>query len=169
MLRDTVRAGASPAGQSGGRSDAGQSTSIWATCAPTVNVMADRSRRLIRAVLSGMLTLDDVESFYRSELEAVQAMGCRTGEFFLIVETRGNVVQSREVMDAFQRLIEHSPVKAKRIAIVRAGALSSMQTRRIAKAREGVEVFDSVKEAEAWLFRSDSDQLQVEKPNWATL
>lgn len=74
-------------------------------------------------------------------------MGCRSGEFFLLVETRGNVVQSKEVMEAFQRLIAHSPVKAKRVAIVRAGALSSMQTRRTAIARKAVEVFNTLEEA----------------------
>jgi hypothetical protein len=112
-----------------------------------------------------MLNRDDVETFYRSELEAVEAMGCRTGEFFLLVETRGNVVQRREVMEAFQRLIEHSPVKAKRIAIVRAGALSSMQTRRIAKAREGVEVFDTVEDAENWLFSPRGEEPLVQTPS----
>ena len=105
-----------------------------------------------------MLNLDDVETFYRREQEAVQAMGCGTGEFFLLVETKGNVVQSKDVMEAFQRLIEHSPVKAKRIAIVRAGALSSMQTRRIAKARSAVEVFDAVEDAETWLFSPEGEE-----------
>jgi hypothetical protein len=114
-----------------------------------------------------MLTLDDVDLFYRSELEAVRSMGSCSGEFVLLVETKGNVVQSKDVMDAFQRLIAHSPVKAKRIAIVRAGALSSMQTRRIAKAREAVDVFDTVQEAEVWLFSESADALPVGKPTWS--
>ena len=165
MYRESIRVGATGAGQDAGSADASRGESIWATCAPTVNVSYDRSRRLIRAVLSGMLNLDDVESFYRREQEAAQAMGCRTGEFFLLVETKGNVVQSKDVMEAFQRLIEHSPVKAKRIAIVRAGALSSMQTRRIAKARSAVEVFDAVEDAETWLFSPGGKEPLAQTPS----
>ena len=165
MYRENNRVGATDVGQDPGSGNGGLGQSIWATCAPTVKVSSDRSRRLVRAVLSGMLNRDDVETFYRSELEAVEAMGCRTGEFFLLVETRGNVVQRREVMEAFQRLIEHSPVKAKRIAIVRAGALSSMQTRRIAKARGGVEVFDTVEDAENWLFSPGGEEPFYETPS----
>ena len=150
MLREVIGVQASEAPQCGA-SNGGQSASIWATCAPTVDVTSDLSRRLVRAALSGMLTLDDVETFYRREHEAVRAMGCRSGEFVLLVETKGNIVQSKEVVEAFQRLILHAPVKAKRIAIVREGALPAMQTRRIAKVREGIEVFETVEAAVAWL------------------
>lgn len=167
MFGDVNIAGASRVGSGGSPST--PSASIWATCAPTVSVISDRSRQLVRAALSGMLTLDDVESFYRREQQAVQEMGCRSGEFLLLVETSGNFVQSQEVMGAFQRLIAHSPVKAKRVAIVREGALSSMQTRRIAKAREAVEVFDTVEAAEAWLFGPGADESLIERPSWAAL
>lgn len=107
---------------------------------------------LVRAVMGGLLTVDDVERFSRDEQKAVRSMGAKSGEFVLLVETRGSVVQSQEVVDAFQRLMLHSPVKAKRIATVREGVLPTLQTRRIVTARNTARVFATIHEAEAWLF-----------------
>ena len=117
-----------------------------------IDVTFDSGKKLVRAVMGGLLTVTDVERFSREEQEAVRAMGLASGEFFLLVETRGNVVQSKEVVAAFQHLMLHSPLKAKRIATVRAGALSTLQTRRIAAVRKSARVFETVEDAQAWLF-----------------
>ena len=117
-----------------------------------IDVTFDSERKLVRAVMGGLLTIADVERFSREEQEAVRAMGLASGEFFLLVETRGNVVQSKEVVLAFQNLMLHSALKAKRIATVRAGALTTLQTRRIASVTKSAEVFETLKDAEAWLF-----------------
>jgi hypothetical protein len=117
-----------------------------------IDVTFDKSRALVRAVMSGLLTTWDVELFSREEQEAVHQMGLRSGEFLLLVETQDNVVQSQEVVEAFQQLMLHSPLKARRIATVRTGALPAMQTRRIASVRKHAEVFNTVAEARAWLF-----------------
>ncbi len=117
-----------------------------------IEVTFDPHRNLVLAVMTGSITVGDVHRFSREEQEAVRAMGLRSGEFSLLVEARGSVVQSQEVAAAFQDLMLHSPLKAKRIATVRAGALSTMQTRRIAAVRDSAQVFKTVKDAEAWLF-----------------
>jgi hypothetical protein len=117
-----------------------------------IEVTFDSNRKLVRAVMSGLLTKTDIELFSRKEQEAVRQMGLGSGEFFLLVEAEGDVVQSQEVVEAFKQLMLHSPVKAKRIATVRAGALPTIQTRRIASVRSNAEVFSTVREAEAWLF-----------------
>lgn len=117
-----------------------------------IDVSSDPARKLVRTVMGGLLTVADVERFSREEQEAVRAMGLASGEFFLLVETRGNEVQSQEVVTAFQRLMLHSALKAKRIATVRAGALSTLQTRRIAAVRQSAQVFETVEDAQAWLF-----------------
>ena len=101
--------------------------------------------------MGGLLTIEDVEHFSREEQDAVRKMGLGSGEFYLLVETRGDTVQSKEVVEAFKRLMLHSPLKAARIATVRSGVLTTLQTRRIAAVREGANVFASVAEAEAWL------------------
>ena len=117
-----------------------------------IDVTFNSERKLVRAVMGGSLTTGDVERLSQEEQEAVQAMGLLSGEFLLLVETRGNVVQSKEVVAAFQHLMLHSPLKAKRIATVRAGALTTLQTRRIASVRQSAQVFETVAEAQAWLF-----------------
>ena len=138
--------------ESGGRPTCWSLVSPLHGSSATIDVTFDPARRLIRAEMSGMLTVDHVEAFFRAEQEAVRAMGLNSGHFFLLVETKGNFVQSQEVMEVFQRIILNAPMKAKRIAIVRYGALPAMQTRRVSKLREGIQVFDAVEAAEAWLF-----------------
>ncbi len=117
-----------------------------------IEVSFDPHRKLVRTVMGGLLTTADVERFSREEQRAVEKMGLKSGEFFLLVETRGDMVQSKDVVAAFQNLMLNSPLKAKRIATVRAGALTTLQTRRIASVRDAAQVFETVEEAEAWLF-----------------
>ena len=117
-----------------------------------IEVTFDSRRKLVRSVMGGLLTTTDVERFSREEQQAVEKMGLKSGEFLLLVETRGNVVQSQDVVAAFQNLMLNSPLKAKRIATVRAGALSRLQTRRINSVRDAAQVFETVEDAEAWLF-----------------
>lgn len=116
-----------------------------------IEVTTDPARKLVRAVMSEMLTVAQVAAFSRDEIAAVREMGLASGEFDLLIETHGNLVQTQDVMEAFQRLMIESPIKARRIATVRAGALSRIQSRRISKVRSSAEVFETVSEAEAWL------------------
>jgi hypothetical protein len=117
-----------------------------------IEVTFHSERKLVRAVMGGLLTVADVERFSREEQEGVRAMGLASGEFLLLVETRGSVVQSQAVVAAFQNLMLHSALKAKRIATVRAGALTTLQTRRIASVNSSARVFETSEEAQAWLF-----------------
>ncbi len=54
-------------------------------------------------------------------------------------------------MEAFAALIVHSPVKARKIAVVREGALTRMQSRRIGQQRSSYEVFEKIEDVNAWL------------------
>lgn len=120
--------------------------------AKVIDVSFNSNKKLVRAAMGGLLTAADVKQFSLEEQAAVRAMGLASGEFLLLVETRGDVVQTQEVVSAFQNLILHSPLKAKRIATVRLGALSTLQARRIAAAGDSARVFETVQEARAWLF-----------------
>jgi hypothetical protein len=116
-----------------------------------IEVFTDPARRLVRARMGGMLSVAEVEAFGREEQDAVRAMGLASGAFDLLIETEGNLVQTQDVMDAFVRLMADSPLKARRIATVRAGVLTRMQSKRVSRLRTGTAVFDTVAEAEAWL------------------
>ena len=116
-----------------------------------ITVTAEPARHLIRAVMGGMLTLDEVDDFSVREQAAVRRMGLASGAFDLLIETIGNMVQTQDVMNAFQQLIMASEFKARRIAVVRSGALVTMQSRRMTLLRPDVAVFEEVAAAEEWL------------------
>lgn len=115
-------------------------------------VSSEPERKLITVVMSGLLSVAEVERFSEEEQAAVHAMGCKTGEFLLLVITIGEQVHTQEVATAFQKLMTDSPLKARRIALVREGSLPKMQSRRISTVRDYSLVFEDVAEAEAWLF-----------------
>ncbi len=117
-----------------------------------IEVTVEPARKLVRARMGGLLTLDEVKRFSAEEQAAVRGMGLGSGEFLLSVETEGNVMQTQDVVQALQELIQHSPLKAKRIATVRTSALATLQTRRLTTLRNDYEVFDNLVDAEAWLF-----------------
>ena len=124
---------------------------------PTIIVETDPGRKLVRATMSGLLSLAEVKILGEEEQKAVRSMGLASGEFFLLVDAIGETVQTQEVAIAFGELISNSALKARRIAIVRSGVLASMQSRRIAAARPNHEVFGNVADAKAWLFSDPSD------------
>jgi len=120
-----------------------------------ITVTYEPELKLIRAVMRGLLTSAEVEQFAREEQAAVRSMGVGSGEYVLLIDALGRQVQTQEVISAFQSLMLDLPLKARRIATVREGSLNRMQSRRICKVRSAAEVFDNLKEAEAWLQQSD--------------
>lgn len=117
-----------------------------------ITVTTDPPRKLVHAHMSGFLEVADVAHFAREEQGAVKAMGLKSGEFLLLVITSECVVQSKEVIAAFQHLVLHSPYKSLRLAIVRQGSMGRMQTNRIIRIREDAAMFETRADAEAWLF-----------------
>jgi len=117
-----------------------------------IEVSVEPERKLVRARMGGLLTVEEVGLYARLEEEAVRSMGLASGEFYVLIETDGDMVQTQEVMNAFIELAKHSPIRAIRIATVRAGALTRMQSRRVAGVRSDTAVFEDVRSAEAWLF-----------------
>ena len=114
-------------------------------------VTSEPHRKLVRAVMRGLLTVEEVERFAREEQAAVRGMGLRSGEFVLIIDALDGQTQTQDVMAAFQALLLDSPVKARKVATVRRSALDRMQSRRVSQLRASAQVFDNLAEAEAWL------------------
>jgi hypothetical protein len=78
-------------------------------------------------------------------------MGLDGGEYSILIETEGSVVQTQEVVGLFEAMITHPATNARRIATVRHGVLGRMQSRRLAALRSNSAVFENCEEAEAWL------------------
>jgi hypothetical protein len=98
------------------------------------------------------MDIGEVAEFSRSEQQAVTEAGLGSGEFLLLIDTEGAVIQSQEVVAAFLDIVANSPLKARRIAVVRGGSLTRMQTQRILMIREGATMFQTFAEAMQWLF-----------------
>jgi hypothetical protein len=116
-----------------------------------IEVTTDRARKRVIAHMGGMLTVADVANFSDKQQAAVQRMGLKSGGYDLLIIAEGNLVQTKEVMEAFASLVLHSSVKARKMATVREGVLTRMQSRRMAHLHGSAEVFSSLEEAEAWL------------------
>lgn len=122
------------------------------------SIEIDASRALLNVTMWGFMNVAEVAEFSRQEQEAVSKMGLKSGEFCLLVNTEGAVIQSQEVVSAFMDIIVSSPLKARRIAVVRESSLSRMQTNRILMVRDNSAIFADLADAENWLFASiDTD------------
>lgn len=117
-----------------------------------IKVTSDRSRRLVIAEMSGFLDPADVDRFNADKEAAVTAMGLGSGDYVILINTEGCVIQSQEVVAAFTRVVLDTRLKSKKLAVVRHDNLTRLQTRRILSVRDDAEIFASVEEAEAWLF-----------------
>ncbi|MEG3178713.1 hypothetical protein U1872_20975 [Sphingomonas sp. RB3P16] len=116
-----------------------------------IEVSSDLARKRVIAHMSGMLTVADVTNFSEQQQAAVKRMGLKSGGYDLLIIAEGNLVQTKEVMEAFTSLVLRSPVKARKMATVRDGALARMQARRMSRLHGGAETFATLEEAEAWL------------------
>ena len=113
-------------------------------------ISTELHRQLVLVKVTGMLTLEQVADFYRAEHEAIRGMGCPLGQQIAIVDVSECPLQLQQIVEAFQKSME-SPARAKRLAMVTGGSLSRTQARRILK-RDNAALFETVAEAEAWLF-----------------
>lgn len=120
-----------------------------------IKVTADPARKLVIAHMSGFLALEEVEAFARDKDAAVKSMGLRSGEYLLLIDTAQAIIQPQEIVAAFQQLVAHSRYKARRIAVARRSSLTRLQTTRILSIRDDAAVFDSIEDAERWLFAGD--------------
>lgn len=87
-------------------------------------------------------------------------MGLQSGEFLVLVNTEGAVIQSQEVVSAFTDIVAHSPLKAKRIVVVRSSSLTRMQMQRILMIRGNAAIFAGLSEAEQWLLATTDTPAQ---------
>jgi hypothetical protein len=118
-------------------------------------IATDARLKLIRTAFQGFLTMEEVVEWGRQEQEAVVALGCRSREFLLYVDTSLCAIQSQEVVALFQKLIATSKRKARRIAIMQGSSLTKMQTRRIVAGVDYIRHFSDRTEAETWLFEDE--------------
>jgi hypothetical protein len=128
-----------------------------------ITVSVDHARKTVIARMSGFLSTEEVKAFARKEEEAVESMDLGSGQFYLLIDTSEAIIQPQDVVAAFQHLVQNAVYKAARIAVARHGSLTKMQTERILRVRGDTAVFETLAEAEEWLF-SKPLSTDVDKP-----
>jgi hypothetical protein len=108
------------------------------------------SQRLVIRV-SAFLSPEDVAAFAAQERAAVSALGWQSGQYDLLVDAAAATIQSQAVVRCFHDLVAGAQIKARRIAVAGLGSLGRLQAQRIFDGRDGVGLFASRQEAEAWL------------------
>lgn len=115
------------------------------------SIKTDAPRKLVRITISGMVTVEEVQQFRQQERAAVTAMGCRLGDHLALADLTGCGLQLQQVVAAFQQVIE-ARGQARRLALVTGDSVVRMQARRVIN-RPDAALFETIAEAEAWLFR----------------
>jgi len=113
-------------------------------------ITKDVKNRIVHVTLSGFLVPEEVEAFACEEQKAVRDMGCKSGNYSVLVDTRDLKLQAQNVIARLMEFSENSPLKATKIAIVVGNSVSRMQARRWVGATR-VGIFSTDKEATDWL------------------
>ncbi|WP_311270269.1 hypothetical protein [Sphingobium sp. WCS2017Hpa-17] len=115
----------------------------------TYTVTPDKSRNLARVKMAGFFDQKEVQEFaatYRQVLAHLKAPGHLT-----LVDIVGMKIQAQDIVGSFAALLASPDVRSKKLAFVCSSSLSRLQAQRLTD-RQGVEFFDRVDDAEAWLF-----------------
>lgn len=115
----------------------------------TYTVTPDKSRNVARIKMAGFFAQKDVQEFaatYRQVLTHLKAPGQLT-----LVDITGMNIQAQDIVRSFAALLASPDVRSKKLAFVCSSSLSRLQAQRLTD-RQGVEFFDRMDSAEAWLF-----------------
>ena len=117
---------------------------------PVYKITLDLQRRLLTVEASGFATVEEVKLFYRDVAALVAKQGWAAGEYITLFQVLDEIVQRQEVADAIAVATRTVATPARKNAVVRTGALASLQGRRIIDERTAI--FATAEEAKAWLF-----------------
>lgn len=120
-----------------------------------ITVTAISSDSMLCVDMAGLLSVEEVQRFHRDKLAMLRQMGLGPGQYVCLVITRGNQIQTQEVTAALDDILHNSPVKPRKIAVVRDGVLTRMQARRVLGANPTAQIFEDMADAREWLMAAD--------------
>ena len=124
---------------------------------PCFHLAVDRRRRLLTFMASGFFDLASIERVAGEKAAASHALGGDLHDHSSIVDVCDCKIQAQEVAEGFARVIRDPRYLARRVAfVVGPSSLARMQVRRTTQELATVRMFDSVAEAEAWLFAGEA-------------
>jgi hypothetical protein len=120
-------------------------------CAPFAFAI-DQPRQCLHVTKRGYWDMATVERFARSFCDALQRMRMAGGCRYCLVDASGFAIQSAEVAEALQRLVDgFDPACPAKMAGISGSALGKLQASRFS-ARGVRQIFATRGEAEHWLF-----------------
>jgi hypothetical protein len=119
------------------------------------SIDVDGSRSLVRIVMSGFFSVEDIVRFVAARDRAHQLLNCGLNAHVTLVDIRGMKIQSQDSVESFKHVLNNPKFASRRLAIVVAQSLARMQIKRAASEREA-QYFDSIEGAEAWLLAPDA-------------
>jgi hypothetical protein len=111
----------------------------------------DRARDLVRIRMSGLFTPDDIAAFLDARQRAHAQLGCGPNQHLTLNDVRQMKIQPQDIVAAFRYMLSQPAFRSRRLAFVAAPTLARGQLLRALQDREA-RCFETVEEAEAWLF-----------------
>jgi hypothetical protein len=120
----------------------------------TFSIDAEPELDLVRITMAGLFTSEDIKAFYEARDIAHAKLTCRRNWHLTINDLRGMKIQPQESVVRFQQMLGAPEYRSRRLAFVIGRTLARSQLQRALSERgPDTRCFDSVAEAEAWLFQ----------------
>lgn len=126
----------------------------------------DRARDLVRIQMAGLFTRADVDAFLEERRRAHAQLGCAPNRHLTLNDLRGMKIQSQESVARFREMLADPAYRSRRLAFVASQTLARSQLMRALDGREA-RCFESVEEAEAWLF-AEADEVEAPLRRYAS-
>ena len=119
----------------------------------TFSIHAEPERDLVRITMGGLFTPEDIAEFYKVREVAHARLTCARNQHLTINDLREMKIQPQESVAGFQQLLGAPQYRSRRLAFVIGRTLARSQLQRALSGRgPDTRCFDTVGEAEAWLF-----------------
>lgn len=120
----------------------------------------DRSRDLVRIVMTGLFLPASVARFLAARREAHARLACGPGRHLTLTDIRAMKIQPQETVAAFRLVLADPASRSRRLAFVVRPTLARSQLMRALAGRDS-RCFTDPAAAEAWLFAEEDDAVDA--------
>jgi len=119
----------------------------------TFSIHAEPERDLVRIAMAGLFTPEDIAAFYKARDIAHAKLTCGRNAHLTINDLREIKIQPQDSVAGFQQMLGAPEYRSRRLAFVIGRTLARSQLQRALAGRgPDTRCFDTIEEAEAWLF-----------------
>lgn len=137
-------------------------SSYKARMSATFSITVEPERDLVRIAMAGLFTPEDIADFYAARQAAHAKLTCDRNEHLTINDLRDMKIQPQESVAEFQQMLGAPEYRSRRLAFVIGRTLARSQLQRALGGRgPSTRCFDTVAEAEAWLFHGSVGALRA--------